>query len=49
MDGLLWIEFRFVWTGSFNVFVEESYEGWHGGVSVPVSSAGWRRQSYTAR
>ena len=48
MDGLLWIEFRFVLTGSFNVFVEESYEGWHGGVSEPNSSAEWGRQSYTA-
>ena len=40
LDGwLLWIEFRFVWTGSCNVFIEEFYEGWHGGVFVPVSSA----------
>ena len=51
MDGLLLMEFRFVSTAgrSFNVFVEESYEGWHRGVFVLVISTVWGRQTYTSR
>ena len=42
-------EFRFVLTGSGNIFIEESNEGWHDSVFVPISSAVLGRQSYSTR